>query len=243
MKLTCFGKYGPYPKGGMATSCYMLTHGGKNVVIEMGCGALSKLLEQINIADIHAVALSHLHADHMGDMLTLRYALAAAKRMGHIDKPIPVYLPDFPTKEASMLTANAMMDATIIRSGMQCDIFGMKALFAKMPHPVPSFAMSFEADGKKFVYSGDTQDNEKLAPFAKKADLLLMDAAILAASKIQNAPHLSAVDAGRIGRDADAKRMLITHLFPEYDPAEVLAEAQQHYPDAEWIEENKQYEV
>ncbi len=60
----------------------MLSHGGKNVFIEFGCGALSKVLESYKIADIDAVVLSHLHADHMGDMLTLRYALKVAEVNG-----------------------------------------------------------------------------------------------------------------------------------------------------------------
>lgn len=243
MKLTCFGKYGPYPKGGYATSCYMLTRDGKNVLIDLGSGALSKVLETMHVKDIHALVLSHLHSDHMGDALTLRYALAAAKRMGYINDSIPVYLPASPTKESELLSTNAMMAATIITDGMCCEIFGMDVQFAIMPHSVESYAMSFEADDKKFVFSGDTQDNENLAPFAKDADLFLMEAALIEKHKTDNAVHVSAVEAGRIGKDAGAKRMLITHLFPEYDPAEVLAEARRYYPGAVFIEENQVYEV
>ena len=148
-----------------------------------------------------------------------------------------------PEKESTLLSGNVMMDATYIKDGMQTQIFGMDVAFALMPHAVPSYAMSFTVGGKKFVYSGDTQDTDKMAPFAKDADLFLMEAALLDAHKKESAVHVSAVDAGRIGREANAKAMLITHLFPEYDPAEVLAEARRHYPAAEFIEENKVYEV
>ncbi len=243
MKLTCFGKYGPYPKGGCATSCYMITHEGKNILLDLGSGALSKVLQKIRVQDIHALLLSHLHSDHMGDALTLRYALAAGKKMGHLSDSIPVYLPEFPLKESSMLSENVMMDTKFITDGMQCNIFGIDVIFARMPHAVPSYAMSFCADGKKFVYSGDTQDNDKLAVFAKDADLFLMDAALLSKDKSEDAAHVSAKDAGRIGKDSNAKRMLITHLFPEYDKDMILKEAREGYSKAEFIEEKIIYEV
>lgn len=243
MKLSCFGKYGPYPKGGYATSCYMITHKGKNIILDLGSGALSKVLEKIRVQDIHALVLSHLHSDHMGDALTLRYAFAAAKKMGHMSEPIPVYLPELPAKESSLIAVNAMMDAAFITDGMRCSIFGIDVSFAHMPHAVPSYAMSFIAEGKKFVYSGDTQDNDELAKFAKNADLFLMEAALLSKDKGEDAVHVSAKDAGRIGKDANAKRMLITHLFPEYDKNMILNEAREEYPKAEFIEEEKIYEV
>lgn len=243
MKLRCFGKYGPYPKGGFATSCYMLSHKGKNVLIELGCGALSKVLESYKIADIDAVVLSHLHADHMGDMLTLRYALKVAQINGSITHGVPVYLPNEPKTEAGLLVENALMDTVFISDGMSCRIFDMDVSFALMPHPVPSYAMKFCADGKTFVYSGDTKENEKLAVFAKNADLFLMEAALLEKDVHSGSAHLSAVRAGQIGREANVKRMLITHIFPLYDENDVIGEVRQHYKDAQIIEENKTYEV
>ena len=96
MKLFCIGKYGPYPKAGESCSCYVLTHGGRNIVIDLGCGALSKLLNVLPSRDIDALVLSHLHADHMGDALTLRYALEVDKKLGRRTEPLPVYLPAEP---------------------------------------------------------------------------------------------------------------------------------------------------
>ncbi len=243
MKLTCFGKYGPYPKGGKSTSCYMLEHEGKNIIIELGCGALSKVLEKLRIADIDAVFLSHLHADHMGDMLTLRYALKASKVSGEIEEPIPVYLPAKPEPESQMLSSNPMMDTRFIDDDMNTQLFGLNISFAFMPHPYPSYAMKFEAEGKTFVYSGDTKENDRLAPFAKDADLFLMEAALLEKDVHSSSAHLSAVEAGKIGKQSGAKKMLVTHLFPNYDPEDVLEEVRRSYKGAQLIEENKTYEV
>lgn len=243
MKLKCYGKYGPYPKGGESCSCYMLSHNDKNIIIDLGSGALSKVLIDMRAEDIDALVLSHLHADHMADVLTLRYALGAAKKMGKRQDPLPVYLPAQPQAESGLISGDSMIDAKFITDGCVYDIFGIEVRFALMPHPVPSYAMAFAADGKKFVYSGDTQDNESLAGFARDADLFLMEAALLSMHKTQGAVHVSAKDAGRIGKDARARRLLITHIFPEYDENDILNEVREQFPDAKLIEEQKTYEV
>lgn len=243
MKLTCVGRYGPFPKAGGSCSCYVLSHGGKNVVLDMGCGSLSKLLCWLPVGAIDAVVLSHLHADHMGDVLTLRYALGAAKKLGWRDAPLPVYLPAEPAAEAALITAHDMVEPHTLTDGLHTEICGMDARFALMPHAVPSFAMAFRAEGRCFVYSGDAKDNPDLAPFAKGSDLFLMEAALLSKDKTAGALHVSARDAGRIANEAQAKRMLVTHIFPGYDPEEVLREVREGYPAAELVEENKSYEV
>ena len=243
MKLTCVGKYGPFPKAGESCSCYLLSHEGKHVIVDMGCGALSKLLLRLHVRDIDAVVLSHLHADHMGDVLTLRYALEVEKRLGRRTEPLSVYLPVEPAAEASLISTHAMISAHFVTDGMQAAICGMDVAFKRMPHPVPSYAMAFSAGGRKFVYSSDTQDNGFLSDFARDADLLLMEAGLLSKDKTAAAPHVSAKDAGRIARDAHVKRMLATHIFPEYDPNEVLREVRECCPAAEIIEENQSYEV
>ena len=243
MKLTCFGKYGPYPKPNCATSCYMITYGGRNIIVDLGCGALTRVFAKLGAEDIDALVLSHLHSDHMGDALTLRYALGAAKKLGKRSTPLPVYLPAEPAAEAGLITAHDMIEPHYIDNGSQYDICGMDVSFRMMPHPVPSYAMAFHADGKKFVYSGDTQDNSDLAGFAKDADLFLMEAAFLSKDKTKSAPHVSAKESARIAKESGAKRLLLTHIFPEYDEKDVLHEAREIYPWAELIEENMTYEV
>ncbi len=243
MKLTCIGRYGPYPRAGGSTSCYLLSHNGKNIVIDMGCGSLTRLLGLIRPADIDALLLSHLHADHMGDVLTLRYALDASKKMGHRTQPLLSYLPAQPETESALIQTHGMINAHIIEDGMTAEICGINVSFALMPHPVPSYAMRFEADGKVFVFSGDTHETDRLAPFAAGADLLLMEAAFLSRDKTPGAPHVDAVEAGAIALKAQAKRMLVTHIFPEYNEYDILNEVKKSFPSAELIEEMRSYEV
>ena len=82
MKLTILGKYGPYPAAGGACSGYLIEQGGNHVLIDCGSGVLSRLQQVCKIHDLSAIVLSHLHSDHMADMLVLRYALEIGKARG-----------------------------------------------------------------------------------------------------------------------------------------------------------------
>ncbi len=243
MKLTCIGKYGPYPKANCACSCYMITYEGKNILLDMGCGALSRVFAKLDASGIDALVLSHLHADHMGDALTLRYALDAAKKLGKRDKPLPVYMPCEPAAEAGLISSGKMIEAIYIKDGSRFDICGMEAVFKLMPHAVPSYAVSLSARGKTLVYSGDTSYNEALINFAKDADLLLIEAAFLSRNLPDNAVHVSAAEAAKTGNAANVRKLLLTHIFPEYDENDILNEARAHCPDSCIIEELKTYEV
>ena len=81
---------------------------------------------------------------------------------------------------------------------------------------------------------------ERLEPvlelFADGADLLLADAGLSSADYHENAPHLSAALCGKLARDARVKQLVLTHLNPKYDSAQLLSEAQSHFPAAELAE-------
>ena len=237
MKLTCIGRYGPYPRAGGACTCYLLVHEGKNILLDLGCGALSKLLNIIAPEQIDALFLSHLHADHISDALTLRYALEVCRKLGRKETPLPVYMPDTPKAEAGILASHPMIDAHFVSDGMACDICGLSARFALMPHAVPSFAISLSAQGKTIVYSGDTRDGERLIPFAQNADLLLMEAAVLSMHRSDGVQHVSASQAGQIAAAAGVRQMIVTHIFPEYNEDDIISEVRTGFAKAQLAQE------
>ena len=52
----------------------------------------------VSMQDVDALAISHLHADHVSDIYTLRYAVYTAQREGLLERPIPIYMPKSPKK-------------------------------------------------------------------------------------------------------------------------------------------------
>lgn len=238
MILTCLGKYGPFaPKGG-ACSGYLVQREGRNILLDCGSGVLSRLQGYCAIEALDAVVLSHLHSDHMADMLILRYALGALAAHGGWERgPLPVYLPQAPSGEFETLAAEPLFEIHIIHPGLTANICGMDVLFTPMTHPVPSFAVTLAADGKRLVYSGDTTLNDKIVLAARGADAFLCDTGFLERDRGENAPHLSALQVGRIAAEADVQRLYLTHIYPRYEQGDLLREARLHFANTEVIRE------
>lgn len=102
----------------------------------------------------------------------------------------------------------------------------------------PCYGYRVEAEGKVLAISGDTVDCSGVRNLAKEADLLLQ-CCYLAEAEIDNADkrvlsdHVlgSALQANRIAKTANVKKMVLTHLAPKTDLmlAAVLAEAKEDF--------------
>ncbi len=245
MQLTVLGRCGPYPAPGGACSGYLLTAGAsKGYLIDCGAGVLSRLLTIMPLGSIAAIFLSHLHFDHISDLFVLRYALQALYASGAIQNPtLKVFAPPEPEREFGMLSQMGVYEMIKLQPGMRIGQDGLDVRFEAMTHPFPSVAMRFEHGGKSLVYSGDTTRNERLAPFAKGADLFLADCAFLHKDKTPASPHLSAREAAEVANEAEVKRMLCSHFSPLSDPKHVTAEARHIFRESEEAEEMRTYEI
>jgi ribonuclease BN (tRNA processing enzyme) len=242
MKLTILGKYGPYPAAGGACSGYMAEQGSTRVLIDCGSGVLSRLQRICNLQDLSGIVLSHLHSDHMADMLILRYALEIGKARGITNiESVLVYLPKTPADIYGLVTSSPVFRPVIIQDGLQADIGEISFTFREMSHPVQSFAMAVEYPGRKLVYTGDTNMNTRIGDFAKGADYLVADAGLLEKDKTDQAAHLTAAEAGRVAAAAGVKNLILSHIWPGYAEQDIVDEAAKHYSSPIMAEEMKTY--
>ncbi|MEL7609854.1 MAG: MBL fold metallo-hydrolase [Bacillota bacterium] len=245
MKLTVLGKNGPFPRAGGACSGYLLESGDVRLVLDMGNGTLSRLLQACGLERISAVLLSHLHSDHMSDMLILRYALAQLRARGKdVPMPLSVITPSEPEAEFRQLASFGVYDMTLAEDGMRLRFGDLSVTLHRMIHPVPSFAFSITDGEKRFFYTGDTAYFPQLAELCEGHDLLLADSGLLSSDKTTMvAAHMTAKEVGEIARDARVKRLLCTHIWGGYQDDEVLAEAKEAFPEAEVAHEGETYEI
>ena len=224
MLLTILGCSGPYPAQGGACSGYLLeSNSGKTrLLIDCGSGVLSRLPDP---ASLSGAVLTHLHYDHMSDMLPLQYYLQFHPRT----RPLPVIAPLEPREIRNLLDC-AYYD---LESQEDRELGEMTLRFLPAKHPVPGACVCVECDQSKFVFTGDTNELPELSLFADRADLLLMDAGLSEADWSAGKPHLSAMRCAKIAREAHARALILTHLNPQYDPAALLQEAQAEYPGAQ----------
>ncbi|NSW90541.1 MAG: MBL fold metallo-hydrolase [Firmicutes bacterium] len=244
MKLTVLGNYGPFPAAGGACSGYLVQEGENNILIDCGSGVLSNLQKAIRIEDIDAVILTHLHNDHMSDMLILQYAVDLKNKRENMNKIITVYAPSDPLDIYNRLDIENIFDLNPITKDMVLNFGNLRFTFAEMKHPVKNFAISIENKGKRFVYSGDTAWCDSILDFSKNADLLMLDAGLLSEDKKdENVAHLTAKECGIIAKIAGVKHLLLTHLWPGYKPEDLLDEAKENFRNVKLTTPFEEYEL
>lgn len=230
MILKILGNNGPYPAPGGACSGYLLTSdsGNTRVLIDCGTGVLQRLMDEGGPAALDAVILSHLHYDHMSDMLPMQYALQFNPR----PRPLPVYAPQEPEAVYALLKAPCFD----LWAAEDVTIGEMRVSFTPARHPVPTNAVAVECDGARFVFTGDSNQDALVELFCEGASLLLADCGLSGADHSFTAPHYSARLCGELAKNTHAGRLLLTHLNPKYDPQALLDEARTVFPAAELAE-------
>lgn len=239
MRLTILGRDGPYPGPGGACAGYLVEGPQGPVLLDCGPGVLARLRQRVDATGLAAVFYSHYHPDHSGDHFVLRYVLDIARYLGRPrSQPVPLYGPARPPDLAGRMPYKDVFAPHFLDPGDRLTIAGFAVEVRGTDHPLPCLASSWSAGGRRLVYSGDTGPGAAadLVELARGADLLLIEASLLARRGDRAPGHLTARQAAEIGREAGVKRLLLTHLLPEYDPQEVLAEAREVFPAAQLAE-------
>ena len=84
--LTILGRSAGYPEPGGACSCYLVRGPGAVLVLDFGPGALSRLGLYQSPDSVDAILLSHMHEDHILDLVPLTRALS---RLGALNPEGP----------------------------------------------------------------------------------------------------------------------------------------------------------
>lgn len=243
MKLTVLGNNGPYPGAGGACSGYLIEEEETKILIDCGNGVLSRLQKYVGLDMLNGIIISHLHGDHMADLLVLRYAADILQNKGMLNKPIDLYIPFEPREDFNKLCYKNAFNMNEIIENDEIIIGSLTFSFKKMEHPVLTYAVKGKSKNRTLVYSADTSYNENLIGFASNCDLLLCEAAIMDRDRGEKPVHLTPSESGDIALRAGAKRLFLTHFWPGYNIEEVLNEARRVYPSVEAAQQLKTYNV
>ncbi len=96
--------------------------------------------------------------------------------------------------------------------------------------------VTFAVKGKSFVYATDTRPTESTVKAAKGADLLVHETSY-SGNEVELAKeryHCTAMEAARIAKRADCKKLMLFHISARYrDPDLLLREAKQIFKNSE----------
>lgn len=232
MRITVLGTCAGFAGRNRGCSAYLLSLEDRHYLIDAGPGAVACVQNFIPLHRLSGILLSHLHADHVSDLFTLRFALHTALKQGDLPAPIPLYLPRTPERTAAFVEGSlgGELRPSFIDQGRVIELAGAEIRFLKTEHPAECYAMRIEWDDRCAVYTADTALFEELADFARGAGLLISEATLQEADRgLESMGHMTARSAGVLAREAGAGMLLLTHIWPLYDRALSAAQARETF--------------
>lgn len=251
MRITVLGKSPAWPDAGGACSGYLVQDENHSLLIDCGNGVFPKLRQHCDYVDIDTVLVTHLHADHFLDLIPFSYALIYAPRQ----QPVPVggwpgtdsparprlYAP-IGARKAFRHIASCWGKEDLLESAFDLqeyqpwDAFQMgpfQVRFCEVPHFTRTFAVEVKsAAGRRFTFGADCSPNHELVEFAHGTDLLMIEGTLPRPERTGERGHLTPSEAGEHGRQAQAKRLVLTHYSDELDKAWVQSEAAAAFGDS-----------
>jgi len=245
MRLTVLGKSPAWQDAGGACSGYLVEDAGTALVLDCGNGVFAKLRAARDYTEIDAVLISHLHADHILDLVPFAYALVLSPRQqpvpvagypGTHDPARPRLIAPRGAREAFRRLGSAWGGESLIEDAFaleeynvssRVEIGTLEARFTQVPHYVPSHAVNLSprSGGGRLTFGADCSPSEALVEAARDTDLLLVEATLPRPERTGVRGHLTPAEAGDHGRRAGARRVVLTHYSDELDAALAAAEA------------------
>ena len=239
LSLTVLGCDGSYPGPGGACSGYLVEFGQTAIWLDAGSGTLSNLQRFTNLEKLSAVVVSHQHPDHFTDLEQFCVAL----RWGLKKAGPPVFAPQGLKELLRVGSAISSVEWNVIDANSELDVGGMRLVFSRTDHPVPTFATRIDAGGVSLGYSADTGPGWEFSSLGPGIDLALCESTFLSDEE-GSVQHMSARQAGLTASRAGARRLVITHISPRVDRDAARLEAMGTFgPEVEVAAVGKVYQI
>ncbi|MBF0628679.1 MAG: MBL fold metallo-hydrolase [Magnetococcales bacterium] len=207
---------------------------GRQYLVDCGSGTLLQLERVgLNFRDLDGAFITHVHADHIGDLTPLVHAfrLPGLNR----SKPFTLYGPPGFTEFFARIIAPVAAAPTSfpfqVQDAPACwGVEGMTVRTHATPHSdrFASRAYRFEYQGQSVVFSGDTDWDSGLIDFMSRADLAILECSTLDENKAEG--HLSAGLCGQLAAQAQVRRLVLNHFYPIDGPdSRFFDQCRRHY--------------
>ena len=235
MKLTILGSGTSVPHPDRASPSHWLETTKGSLLLDISADAPHRMAQQhLNWPNLDAIWISHFHLDHMGGLITFLFGTKWAPQTQSRTKSLRVFGPKGlkriveamnASNNYGLLEQQFSIEIVEVGPGAYFEILpGLDANTFSTPHTEESLALRLKDENSKlFVYTSDTGFSEDLVPFAKEAELLLMECSFRRNKPVQK--HLELVDAMRLAQTCSPKKLVLTHLYPEWDNVDLANEA------------------
>jgi len=216
-----------YSKAGVATQILISTL-ECDILVDVGDGTLRDLLKlDYDFERLKAIAITHGHFDHVGDLWTLLgflrmigrtsdlflIAPLSCSEVGNVVKgfmkvyddtmPFRVIVKELLNEEKLAIRRIDVQAFSVIHRG-STKVYGVGKR-------IPAVGYSISYNKQRIVISGDTGMCQSLKKFVKGADLAILEATMKEKTAKNSEVHLSIEEATKIGKTA--KKSILIHQW------------------------------
>jgi len=227
------------PEADRGGSCYYVEHGPVRALLDCGPGAVQAMARLGLPWDrLTHLFFTHFHPDHVGALPGLFFGLRHGIHPPRTVEPLEVVGP-LGTRSLLRNLAGALGDFFLdpgfpvsvrdVTPGGAFECGPLRVATHEVPHTAESIAIRVEAaeTGASLVYTGDTGPDEDLATFARRPDVLLVECSL--PDDLVGDNHLSPSRVARLASRCAARRVVATHVYPQFrlaaDVARLIREA------------------
>jgi ribonuclease BN (tRNA processing enzyme) len=236
--VTILGSGTCVPRAGRSSSSIMVRVADCLILLDTGPGTLLRMAQAgESINSVTHLFYSHLHIDHTADLAPFLFAVkyggfhetkkpfTALGGRGFADfyKNLQGVYGDWLTLRPGLMSIDELdIDGPDKRHFEGFDLFSLP-----VNHTPQSVGFRLEAFGKSLVCSGDTAPCPELSSLARDCDLFICEAAMPDNAPTDN--HMTPSQAGRAASQAGAKRLVLTHIYPETDATDIVADCRKTF--------------
>jgi ribonuclease BN (tRNA processing enzyme) len=226
-----------------ASAAFWLQTESGSLLLDCSADAPHRMAEEnLDWPNLEAIWISHLHLDHCGGLAPFLFGVKQAPQTQSRTKPLRIFSCAGVEKLLQAVDEShnyrlfklkfplEFKEISADDAGETVEILpGMRASFLRTPHRRESLAIKLSnQSGTTLVYTSDTGFDEAVGRFARGADLLILECSFYREKPV--ATHLELKEAMRLAELAEPRRLLLTHLYPEWDGVDLEAKARKLWP-------------
>lgn len=206
---------------------YLLEHDDKKILVDAGEGCVIQLLKLgVTPTDIDYIFLTHFHADHTMDLISILVNIKLKKLKDNTNKKIKIFgqkgINDFMTG-LSVFKHDVQNEYEAEELNGKTAIGDFNVVPFKVVHTdAEAIALRFEIEGKIVVFSGDTSYCPGIIDAAKDADLLIIDCSNPIGA--ENIIHLNPEQVAIVCAKANVKKVILSHLTSQVFDEDITAQ-------------------